>query len=44
MSDLSKAGVYYSTVKAFTCEVCKELYTMDRLIKHVFEVKGEELA
>lgn len=36
-------GVYYAYAKAFTCEVCHALYRMDRLVRRVFEAKGEEL-
>lgn len=38
MNENIKEGIYFTQAKAFTCEVCKQIYRMDRLIKQVFAV------
>lgn len=36
--DYPKGGIYCAQAKAFTCEVCRSLYKVDRIIKQVFGV------
>jgi hypothetical protein len=37
-SDYPKRGIYCAQAKAFTCEVCKSLYKLERILKQVFDV------
>ena len=41
--DYSKDGVYCVQARAFTCEVCKSLYRVDRLLRQVFKVDKSQL-
>jgi hypothetical protein len=43
LEDYPKGGIYCAQAKAFTCEVCKSLYRLDRIIKKVFGVDESQL-